>query len=69
MKNKIWISLLLITLGLVIFYWFQIRPTQIKNYCDQVAWKETNLGNGISKSKRELYDWKYSQCLHSQGLK
>ena len=69
MKKKIFISLLLILLGFFLFYWLQIRPTEIRSYCDQVAWNEAQVGGYLSKSKQEKYDWKYTQCLHSQGLK
>jgi len=48
-----------------IFYWFQLRPAQIRGQCDQIAWY---TARGISGG-RDYYDWKYTQCLHSKGLK
>lgn len=63
MNKKIIVLLSLILTFL--FYWFQIRPAQIRNYCDQVAWRD-----GKSRSAgTDFYDWKYTQCLHNKGLK
>lgn len=50
------VTLLVVT---ALFYWFQLRPAQIRGQCDQIAY----TASGIS------YDWKYTQCLHSKGLK
>lgn len=76
MKSKKILSLFLIALGLFLFYWFQIRPTEIRNYCDQVAWQTAEnkfydqyWKTWHSEIDQETYDWKYTQCLHSQGLK
>lgn len=66
MKIKILFILPLIILGIFLFYWFQIRPSGIRNYCDQVALNKA--GSVYESSEIELYDWKYTQCLHSRGL-
>lgn len=63
-KNKI---IILGTLFLLAgwFYWFQWRPSQIRSSCDQIAWDSAIK----YYDDREDYDWKYTQCLHSKGLK
>lgn len=64
MENKKLVILGLIVLVLL-FYWFQVRPSKIRGYCDWVAWNDTkNRGQ-----THDYYDWKYTQCLHNQGLK
>lgn len=69
MKNKVILFLSLILLGVFLFYWFQIRPPEIRSYCDRIAWDEATPGVNPSETRRERYNWKYMQCLHSQGLK
>lgn len=62
MKIKIFLILLLIG-GL--FYWFELRPSNIRSYCNwSVRW-------GPDKSNRltvELYDFLYKSCLRSKGI-
>lgn len=65
MKDKKLLIVSVITVGLFLFYWFQLRPTQIRSECDQIAWYRTKEIDGDT----EYYDWKYTQCLHSKGLK
>mgnify|MGYP001597078580 CR=1 FL=1 len=71
MKKKTLLILSLILLGIFLLYWFQIRQSEIRSYCDKVAWNNANPGGyeHLGKSSQERYDWKYTQCLHSQGLK
>lgn len=75
-KKKVFLMLSGLLLLAGWFYWFQWRPAQIRNSCDRIAWDDA-----ISKTydpywknyREELdqkeYDWKYTQCLHSKGLK
>jgi len=59
-----WLVFIFVLLMTGWFCWFEIRPAIIRKHCDQVAWQ--HYGNILSKDR---YDWKYSQCLHSEGLK
>ena len=68
MKFKIFIIFLLLVIGASLFYWFQIRPSDIKIYCDKVAWNESKSSYS-GRIDQEDYNWKFTQCLHSQGLK
>ena len=63
--KKTYILLVILLLALL-FYWFQIRPVRIRNYCDRIAWDEMQNSRPIVK---DYYDWKYTQCLHNQGFK
>lgn len=75
-KEKKTITVIIVLLLAIWFYWFQWRPMQIRNYCDQVAWNEAEnktydpyWKNWRSEIDEKVYDWKYTQCLHSRGLK
>ncbi|KKQ26075.1 MAG: hypothetical protein US62_C0019G0001 [Candidatus Woesebacteria bacterium GW2011_GWA1_37_8] len=65
MKNK----KLLIVIGvgafffLICFYWFQIRPVQVKASCDKRIRSES--GGKITIG----YETKYNTCLHEKGIK
>lgn len=58
-----------------LFYWFQIRPENIRKQCSYQASTKSNGGylEGI-KTKDEiaqepaLYSSYYAQCLHDNGL-
>jgi hypothetical protein len=63
-RNLVLILVLVLLLG-IFFYWFQIRPSEIRKSCDQIAWNDGKSRDADTK----FYDWKYNQCLHSQGLK
>jgi len=66
-KRKKTIAAIVVVLLASWFYWFQYRPMQVRNYCDQVAWNSSRPYN--TWVDEEEYDWKYTQCLHSKGLK
>lgn len=63
MKNKLFYLLLLILLiaGGSLFYWFQVRPTQIRRECskypDRTADGRKYVGSNL-----------YLNCLHQHGL-
>lgn len=64
---------------LVAFYWFVIRPTQIRKDCNNEA-LDYSLIQGITGSRgteegrlaaierKKLYDASYEYCVHSEGL-
>jgi hypothetical protein len=65
MKTKLLLISVLMVVGAFLFYWFQIRSSGIRSQCDSIAWTETK-----ERSRNvDFYDWKYTQCLHSKGLK
>ncbi|HBL51664.1 MAG: hypothetical protein A3D24_02260 [Candidatus Blackburnbacteria bacterium RIFCSPHIGHO2_02_FULL_39_13] len=63
MKKKILITSPLFLLLIFLFYWFQIRPAEIRSYCD---W-ETKSKSSWRVTKN--YDANYNSCLHEKGLK
>jgi hypothetical protein len=60
-KKILLIACIFIPLLVFLFYWYEWRPSKIRQDCDSIAWR-------ISGDFDE-YDWKYSQCLHNKGLK
>ena len=62
-------KVLVILMGILLFgglfYWFQWRPSEIRKECDQIAWSRLKEYN----ETLDWYDYKYTQCLHSKGLK
>lgn len=67
-KEKKTITVIIVLLLAIWFYWFQLRPIQNRSSCDRIAWDSaySNWGGSVDE---EAYDWKYTQCLHSRGLK
>jgi len=67
MKKGHWI---LVVIGLLLvvgwFYWFQLRPSKIRSFCD---WRVRNENNWRPISKSGIYDIQYEACLHEKGLK
>ncbi len=66
-QNKLSIIIvLIISILLITFYWFEWRPSQVKAYCNQYTrWNE----NGPKVDPRSrFYDIYYKDCLHSKGL-
>ena len=65
MKNKLFLSLTLFLFGFL-FYWFQIRPSKIRSYCDwSVRWGPDKPSNSQIEKK---YDFLYKSCLRSKGI-
>lgn len=67
-NNKYLITIILIA-GLL-FYWFQIKPSQIKSDCANSSTENMQS----SKMRRSALDWQrsydliYENCLHKNGL-
>lgn len=51
---------------LFLFYWFQIRPSQIKSECTDLALKSATNDEGLYK--KSTFDSNYQICLHKKGL-
>lgn len=74
-QYKYIILIALIILG-ISFYWFQIRPSQIKKECSSQVEKMRKTGkdgNGIFNVKlltgeRESVNGAYSDCLRKNGI-
>ncbi len=73
-KKTILLTLIILFFGIGLFYWFQIRPGNIKQRCDAQAnqgLKDNNFGvnPGISDpdNAREYNDF-FQKCLHEKGL-
>ena len=68
---KAYIFLIVVLLG-AWFYWFQFRPSQIRQKCTETARRKfnasstgsTELNAGIKK-----FDFLYELCLRENGLK
>lgn len=73
MKN-IYIILTLSFIFIVsfVFYWYELRPTQIRKECQNHAWdkvkeaiQETNSFDGF----QDGIDFLYTDCIRKKGLK
>jgi len=69
MKNKILIGLGIIVLLSFIFYWYELRPTNIKKGCAKWSLdKAIKLNNFDGKYQPDDYNSYYSRCLKEKGL-
>lgn len=59
-KFYVWVLAVIALISL--FYWFQIRPANIRSYCD---WETKNKFSAMSKYYADVY----AACLHKKGLK
>jgi hypothetical protein len=58
-------ALLLIIICAGWFYWYEWRPSQIRNKCNKEA-LETSLA--IKGATFDIYDFSYKACLRQMGL-
>lgn len=66
MKIKIFLALIL---GCFLFYWFQVRPANIRSYCNwSVRWGPDKEANSNNSRKPEIYEFLYKSCLRSKGI-
>lgn len=53
-----------------LFYWFQLRPSQIRSSCYDKSWEAVSERTAEGKkSPSETFDKFYDWCLKSKGLK
>ena len=67
MKYKpqiIYVVTALIIFG-VCFYWFEVRPANIRSDCEYFA---VDAAENIAMSGDSTQDFFYQQCLHENGL-
>jgi L-asparagine transporter-like permease len=71
-KIKTWITyrhilivILLLILGLM-FYWFELRPSQTKTSCAKYAYKENSTSDNMFNP--DGFNGTYSLCLHLHGI-
>lgn len=62
-NQKYQIAVFIALLFLALFYWFQIRPAQIKSAC----FSEIKEKFWDTKTRTQL-DFHYEWCLHQHGL-
>ncbi len=69
MKKQIYfsIALALVILG-VSFYWFALRPAEIKRNCSSLAQKLFQTDNLSASDFENHYNFTYSRCLEQNGL-
>lgn len=67
MNNKVTIIIIgiIVLLGLI-FYWFQLRPTNIRKKCAEIAADNANI---IEKYRGTINEESYKSCLTMNGLK
>ncbi len=70
-SQKIIYVFLVLTVLFFAFYWYEWRPSQIKQACSNLATpdflNETLKSNGIISTK-DQYDKNYERCLEAKGL-
>ena len=66
--NKHKIILLIILVGIGLFYWFQLRPTQIREHCFDLATKAITKSKSDTLNSTEDYDFLYKLCLQRNGV-
>lgn len=59
----------LILVGIAAFFWFELRPVQIKKECIQRVYYQCNITNDPNQCKgSELTTRTYELCLHESGI-
>ena len=67
-KTLAFIIVILLFVG--VFYWVQIRPSQIRSSCYDKTWEALDLRKAQGKRNKEgTFDKYYDMCLKSEGLK
>lgn len=61
----------LIGVGILLFYWFQWRPTEIRKSCHVYAVEKAleDSGSSDKKFRDEDYNFRFKYCLQRDGLK
>lgn len=69
MKNKVLIGLGIVFILSFIFYWYELRPSNIKKNCSGEA-RENAIEkyNYDGKYNKEDFEHYYSRCLKEKGL-
>jgi hypothetical protein len=72
---KIWkpnskqIFILVLLLAIVgTFYWYEVRPTQIKKECSWYSGQETTPNGTVRDFTRAASDKQYEECLRHNGI-
>ena len=76
MKNslkKYWWIILILLIGFILFYWFQLRPGQIRKGCSVVASElspQYNINEHLQQLKEGVYfnETLYQKCLREHGI-
>lgn len=51
------------------FYWFELRPNEIRQKCNQVAWETNEVEKEREIINRQLlYNYAFTTCLNANGL-
>lgn len=70
-QYKYIILILIVILGFA-FYWFQLRPSEIRKYCSNWAaqYNGTLIGDGVISIDQSgsRYTTDYQSCLNEKGL-
>ena len=67
-NNLIFVFIILLIIGFL-FYWFQIRPSEIRSECAVIT--EEELVTKGTKTAKEWLMWRelyYTSCLNGKGL-
>ena len=69
-RNKLLlvISTIIISLGLIVFYWLALRPTAIKKDCHSWAGNQSGYDKTKTSSTEKKYDLYYKDCIRGKGL-
>lgn len=69
MKYKKILILFFIIVGALLFYWYELRPAQIRHDCSWVQHKEdpTHWDSSL-KLYQEKFDIYYEWCIKEKGL-
>ncbi len=80
-KEFKYVIILILAILVCIFYWFQLRPSNIRKECKKYVSEsrldltsdieKEELGNDmikINKAEQEKADFWYKDCLNSKGL-
>lgn len=62
MKNRNLLIILLIIIGVSLFYWFQWRPREIRKNCEYQVFSKNNYSINATGNNH------YRQCLVENGL-
>jgi hypothetical protein len=67
-SGKTFFILVILLLCISAFYWYEVRPAQIKKECSWYSGQETTPNGNVRDFTRAANDRQYEECLRHNGI-